>query len=189
MKDAKRIEVRANDIDFVAYELGEGPLLLCLHGFPDHARSLRHQMEPFAKAGYRVVAPYMRGYAPTGFAPDLNPTGLAYDAERDVFFVMAQPVGGPKRWYRTITGPDHPDSGREVASCRDFISSAGLGWDPATRSLWTVATGSIRQVDPTTCTEISTLTPQATTNADLFRVSDVDQDGKPDISAPGHRIW
>jgi len=72
MKDAKRIEVRANDIDFVAYELGNGPLLLCLHGFPDHARSFRHQMEPFAKAGYRVVAPYMRGYAPTGFAPDGN---------------------------------------------------------------------------------------------------------------------
>jgi pimeloyl-ACP methyl ester carboxylesterase len=72
MRDAKRIELRANGIDFVAYEQGTGPLLLCLHGFPDHARSFRHQMGPLAEAGYRVVAPYMRGYAPTGPAPDGN---------------------------------------------------------------------------------------------------------------------
>jgi pimeloyl-ACP methyl ester carboxylesterase len=72
MKDAKLIELRANGIDFVAYEQGSGPLLLCLHGFPDHARSFRHQIGPFAEAGYRVVAPYMRGYAPTGPAPDGN---------------------------------------------------------------------------------------------------------------------
>lgn len=72
MDDAKRIGVRANGIEFVAYEQGRGPLLLCLHGFPDHGRSFRHQIGPFAKAGYRVVAPYMRGYAPSGPAPDGN---------------------------------------------------------------------------------------------------------------------
>jgi pimeloyl-ACP methyl ester carboxylesterase len=82
MNDAKRIELRANGIDFVAYEKGAGPLLLCLHGFPDHARSFRHQSGPFAAAGYRVVVPYMRGYAPTGPAPDGNyqTAALARDA-------------------------------------------------------------------------------------------------------------
>lgn len=65
MENANRICVQANGLQFVAYERGEGPLLLCLHGFPDHARSFRHQLEPLAAAGYRVVAPYMRGYAPT----------------------------------------------------------------------------------------------------------------------------
>src|SRR5688572_20314197 len=72
MDGAKRIEIKANGIDFVAYERGSGPLLLCLHGFPDHARSFRHQIGPLADAGYRVVVPYMRGYAPTGPAPDGN---------------------------------------------------------------------------------------------------------------------
>jgi pimeloyl-ACP methyl ester carboxylesterase len=82
MDDAKRIEVRANGIKFVAYEKGKGPLLLCLHGFPDHARSFRHQIASFADAGYRVVVPHMRGYAPTEPAPDGNyqTASLARDA-------------------------------------------------------------------------------------------------------------
>lgn len=69
MKHSRTIEVEANGIRFTAFEQGEGPLLLCLHGFPDDARTWRHQMPAFAEAGYRVVAPYMRGYAPTS-APE-----------------------------------------------------------------------------------------------------------------------
>jgi pimeloyl-ACP methyl ester carboxylesterase len=57
--------VEANGVTFHYLEAGEGPLVLALHGFPDHARSYRHQLTSLAKAGYRVVAPYMRGYAPT----------------------------------------------------------------------------------------------------------------------------
>ena len=74
--------------------LGEGPLLLCLHGFPDHARSFRHQMEPFAKAGYRVVAPYMRGYAPTGFAPDGNYQSASLS--RDIVALIEALGAGPE---------------------------------------------------------------------------------------------
>lgn len=62
--------VRANHIDFHVLEMGAGPLVLCLHGFPDTAHSFRHQMPALAAAGYRVVAPFMRGYAPSGPAPD-----------------------------------------------------------------------------------------------------------------------
>ncbi len=115
---------------------------------------------------------------PTGFAADEFPSGLAYDAERDLFFVMGAPRAGRKRWYRTLTGIDHPDQGREVGSCRDSISSVGLAWDPASRSLWTNASpGTLRQVDPATCTEISTIEPQTTSPRSLFRVSDIDADG------------
>jgi pimeloyl-ACP methyl ester carboxylesterase len=70
MDDAKTISLEANGLRFTAYERGEGPLVLCLHGFPDDARSFRHQMGPLAAAGYRVVAPYMRGYAPTEIPAD-----------------------------------------------------------------------------------------------------------------------
>jgi pimeloyl-ACP methyl ester carboxylesterase len=62
--------VRASNIDFRVLEMGEGPLVLCLHGFPDTAHSFRHQMPALAKAGYHAVAPWLRGYAPTGAAPD-----------------------------------------------------------------------------------------------------------------------
>lgn len=62
--------VSARGLTFHTLEAGEGPLVLCLHGFPDHARSFRHQLPALAAAGYRAVAPAMRGYAPTGPAPD-----------------------------------------------------------------------------------------------------------------------
>lgn len=57
--------ITANGVEFAVLACGSGPLILCLHGFPDHARSFRAQMPALAAAGYRVVAPYMRGYAPT----------------------------------------------------------------------------------------------------------------------------
>jgi pimeloyl-ACP methyl ester carboxylesterase len=62
--------VTANGIDFTYLECGTGPLALCLHGFPDSAHSWRHLMPELAAAGYRAVAPFTRGYAPTSTAPD-----------------------------------------------------------------------------------------------------------------------
>lgn len=65
METFKTGSVAANRLNFHYLEAGEGPLVLCLHGFPDHARSFRHQLNALAKAGFRAVAPYLRGYAPT----------------------------------------------------------------------------------------------------------------------------
>lgn len=53
------------NVTFRALETGAGPLALCLHGFPDDARTWRHQTPALVEAGYRVVTPFMRGYAPT----------------------------------------------------------------------------------------------------------------------------
>ncbi|SDI17379.1 Pimeloyl-ACP methyl ester carboxylesterase [Actinokineospora alba] len=50
----------------------EGPLALLLHGFPDSPSTWRHLGPELAARGSRVVAPYLRGYAPTGPAPDGN---------------------------------------------------------------------------------------------------------------------
>jgi pimeloyl-ACP methyl ester carboxylesterase len=49
---------------FRGLEAGEGPVALLLHGFPDHPRTFRHQLPALAAAGFRAVAPYMRGYGP-----------------------------------------------------------------------------------------------------------------------------
>lgn len=62
--------VTANGVDFVYLEEGDGPLALCLHGFPDSARTWRHLLPALAAAGYRAVAPWMRGYAPTAVPAD-----------------------------------------------------------------------------------------------------------------------
>ena len=66
--------LRANGIDFAYLEEGSGPLVLLLHGFPDTAETWSHQMPALAAAGYRVVAPYLRGYHPTEI-----PSGGFYD--------------------------------------------------------------------------------------------------------------
>ncbi len=62
--------VRANGLDFPILEAGEGPLVICLHGFPDHARSWTALIERLAGEGYHAVAPAMRGYWPAGKAPN-----------------------------------------------------------------------------------------------------------------------
>jgi len=69
--------VPARGLVFHALEAGDGPLALCLHGFPDHPRSFRHQLPALAAAGFRAVAPFMRGYGPTGPAPDGRYQGAA----------------------------------------------------------------------------------------------------------------
>ena len=62
--------VVANDVDFAYLEEGSGPLALCLHGFPDSAWTYRHLLPALADAGFRAVAPFMRGYAPTAVPAD-----------------------------------------------------------------------------------------------------------------------
>ncbi|MFI1496924.1 alpha/beta fold hydrolase [Streptomyces platensis] len=57
--------VSVNGITIKITEQGEGPLILLLHGFPETSYSWRHQFQPLAEAGYRVVAPDQRGYGGT----------------------------------------------------------------------------------------------------------------------------
>lgn len=62
--------LRANGLDFAYIEAGTGPLVILLHGFPDTARTWNHQLSALAAAGYRAVAPYLRGYYPSGIPRD-----------------------------------------------------------------------------------------------------------------------
>ena len=55
-------DIAANGITLHITEQGSGPLVLLCHGWPELAYSWRHQMPALAQAGYRVVAPDMRGY-------------------------------------------------------------------------------------------------------------------------------
>jgi pimeloyl-ACP methyl ester carboxylesterase len=57
--------IDAGDLRIAYFERGDGPLVLCLHGFPDTPWSFAHQLAALPAAGYRVVAPYLRGYPPT----------------------------------------------------------------------------------------------------------------------------
>lgn len=64
--------IEANGLRFAYLTDGDegAPIALCAHGFPDSAHTWRHLLPALAGAGYRAVAPFMRGYAPTDVAPD-----------------------------------------------------------------------------------------------------------------------
>lgn len=64
--------ITANGVDVAYLEAGpaDGPLVLLLHGFPDHAPSWRHLLAGLGAVGRHAVAPWSRGYHPTAPAPD-----------------------------------------------------------------------------------------------------------------------
>ena len=58
--------IKSNGLNMRIAEMGdEGPLILLVHGWPESWYSWRHQITALANAGYRVVAPDMRGYGET----------------------------------------------------------------------------------------------------------------------------
>lgn len=50
---------------------GEGPLILCVHGWPELWYSWRHQLEHFAGRGYKVAAMDVRGYGGSSKPPEI----------------------------------------------------------------------------------------------------------------------
>ena len=52
----------ANNIHMRYAEAGSGPLVLFCHGWPESWYSWRHQLQAVSQAGFRAVAPDMRGY-------------------------------------------------------------------------------------------------------------------------------
>lgn len=70
------------DVTALAWGPPDGRLVLCLHGFPDSAWGWAKLAPMLAARGMRVVAPFSRGYAPTGPAADgdYHIGALMYDA-------------------------------------------------------------------------------------------------------------
>jgi pimeloyl-ACP methyl ester carboxylesterase len=62
MPDVTHRMIETNGIRLRVAEQGEGPLVILCHGFPECWYSWRHQLGALAKAGFRAVAPDLRGY-------------------------------------------------------------------------------------------------------------------------------
>ncbi len=92
MSEMRRGRATANGIDFEYVAQGDGDrLALCLHGFPDDAGTFEPLLSRLADVGFTAVAPYMRGYGPTGPAPDSDYTAGALG--RDAL-ALADELGG-----------------------------------------------------------------------------------------------
>jgi epoxide hydrolase 4 len=101
------LELRANGARFhaVAAGPGDGRLVLLLHGFPESSRSWRHQLPALAEAGFRAVAPDLRGYGESDthgpydletLAADV--AGLVETLGRERATVVGHDWGGAVAW-------------------------------------------------------------------------------------------
>jgi len=73
---------------------GEGPLIVCVHGWPELSCSWRHQLDYFSTRGYRIAAMDVRGYGNSSAPSEVD----AYSMRslcRDVATVVAALIDGP----------------------------------------------------------------------------------------------
>jgi pimeloyl-ACP methyl ester carboxylesterase len=129
-----------DDVRLHYVEAGDGPLVVLLHGFPEFWYSWRHQIGPLVAAGYRVVAPDLRGYNRS----DKPKRTDAYRVERlagDVdqlveavgatdAHIVGHDWGGMVAWWTAILFP-HRVRKLSVANCPHPAFQRPMMYDPA----------------------------------------------------------
>jgi pimeloyl-ACP methyl ester carboxylesterase len=112
--ELSRVDV--GEVTLSVTSVGEGPLVVLLHGFPEIAYSWRHQLRPLAEAGYRVVAPDGRGYGWSDL-PDAvedytifhlvgDVIGLLDTLEAPDAFIVGHDWGAIVAWHVALFRPD-----------------------------------------------------------------------------------
>jgi pimeloyl-ACP methyl ester carboxylesterase len=108
--------VDANGIRLHVAEQGEGPAVLLCHGWPESWYSWRHQLRDLSQAGFRAIAPDMRGYGQSG-RPDAVEAYTLLHLVGDMVGLMdalglAEAViaghdwGAPVAWTAAMMRPD-----------------------------------------------------------------------------------
>ncbi|MGF1598707.1 MAG: alpha/beta fold hydrolase [Acidimicrobiales bacterium] len=116
MTSLHHAHLETNGIELHYAEQGEGPLVVLCHGFPESWYSWRHQLPVLADAGYRVVAPSMRGYGRTTAPHDVELYALPYligdivglvgGLGESSAVVVGHDWGAPVAWYSALMRPD-----------------------------------------------------------------------------------
>ncbi|MET7858797.1 alpha/beta hydrolase [Streptomyces sp. NPDC005318] len=106
-------DVAANGARFHIAELGDGPLVLLLHGFPQFWWTWRHQLTALAGAGFRAVAMDLRGVGgsdrtPRGYDPAnlaLDITGVIRSLGEPDAALVGHDMGGYLAWTAAVMRP------------------------------------------------------------------------------------
>lgn len=116
MSELEHGNLEANGINIHYVAQGEGPLVVLCHGFPESWYSWRHQLPVLADAGFRAVAPSMRGYGLTDAPQDIDAysithligdvVGLVNGLGEDRAVVVGHDWGAPVAWYSALVRPD-----------------------------------------------------------------------------------
>jgi pimeloyl-ACP methyl ester carboxylesterase len=112
----QRRTIRTDELSMSVLEAGEGPLVVLCHGFPELAHSWRRQLPALAEAGWRAVAPDLRGYGGTdkpekedaytilNLVGDMVALVRALGEERAV--IVGHDWGAPVAWHAALLRPD-----------------------------------------------------------------------------------
>jgi pimeloyl-ACP methyl ester carboxylesterase len=109
--------VTANGIDIAYFEAGKGPLVVLLHGFPDTPHTWDAVAPRIADAGFHVVMPFERGYAPTSI-PSSDPSiedlgrdalGLIHALGEDHAILVGHDWGALAAYAAASFDPTHID--------------------------------------------------------------------------------
>jgi len=108
--------VETNRIRMHVAEQGTGPLVLMCHGFPESWYSWRHQIRALADAGFRAVAPDMRGYGQTDAPAEIerytlldlvgDMVGLLDALGAESAVIAGHDWGAPVAWHSALLRPD-----------------------------------------------------------------------------------
>jgi epoxide hydrolase 4 len=127
-------------------EAGEGPLVVLLHGFPEFWYGWRQQVKPLAAAGFRVVAPDMRGYnlssKPDGvdayeiskLAGDIR--GLIDERGGESALLVGHDWGGSVAWATAMNHPEVVDRVAILNAAHPRKLSQGLHHPGQLRKSW-----------------------------------------------------
>jgi len=135
-------EISANGIRLHVAELGTGPLVLLLHGFPEFWWSWRHQLPALAAAGMRAVAVDLRGYGdsdkpPRGYDPwtlSGDVAGLVRALGERQADLVGHDWGGILSWCTAALHPRVVRSVAVLAAAHPRAMGQALLCDPAQRS-------------------------------------------------------
>lgn len=108
--------IQSNGIQMHVAEAGEGPAVLMCHGFPESWYSWRHQLVALANAGYRAIAPHMRGYGLTDKPEAIDQytllhltgdmVGVLDTLELKQAAIVGHDWGAPVAWHSALFRPD-----------------------------------------------------------------------------------
>lgn len=88
-------EVTSDTCTIVTRVIGEGPLVILMHGWPELGLSWRHQIQPLREAGFTVAVPDMRGFGASSKPNDIS--AYRFDAAADDMAAIADALGHD-RW-------------------------------------------------------------------------------------------
>jgi len=137
--------VEANGIRLHVAEMGSGPTVLMCHGWPETWYSWRHQLPALAAAGFRALAPDMRGYGRSDAPRPIEAytqlhivgdmVGLLDALGIDVAVIVGHDWGAPVAWHAALMRPDRfravvgmsvPYSPRGKVSLIDVLKKNGM---------------------------------------------------------------